>query len=189
MAALSLGYSRVSTAGRQKHDLQVDALEAAGITRRWEDTCSGTVDPLDRPGFARLLDAARPGDEVVIWRLDRLGRSALSVLRTVEVLEQRGLSLRSLNDGIQTGGPTGRLLLTVLAGVAALDREIILERSREGIAAARARGKHLGRPHSLSSSQQAHVRELRGQGQSLQAIADAVGTSKSTIIRTLRPRA
>jgi len=141
---------------------------------------------MERPGFTRLVDAARPGDELLIFRLDRLGRSAASVLRTVELLDERGITLRSLSDGISTSGPSGKLVLTIMAGVASLERSVIAERSREGIAAARARGQHLGRPSSLTPDQQALARQLRASGESYNAIARALGTSKTTVIRVTR---
>ncbi len=185
MSSLTFAYARISTTG-QRHDSQRSVLDTAGYDRLYEDTCSGTVDPMERPGFTRLVDAARPGDELLIFRLDRLGRSAASVLRTVELLDERGITLRSLSDGISTSGPSGKLVLTIMAGVASLERSVIAERSREGIAAARARGQHLGRPSSLTPDQQALARQLRASGESYNAIARALGTSKTTVIRVTR---
>lgn len=185
MSSLTLAYARISTAG-QRHDSQRSTLDGAGYDRLYEDTCSGTIDPMERLGFTRLVDASRPGDELLIFRLDRLGRSAASVLRTVEMLDERGITLRSLSDGITTSGPTGKLVLTIMAGVAALERSVIAERSREGIEAARARGQHLGRPNSLMPEQQALARRLRVSGESYNSIARALGTSKATVIRVTR---
>jgi len=184
MSRIVFGYARVST-GEQTHGSQLDELTAAGATRVYADTVSGTVSAMERPEFSKMLDAAREGDEVVIVRLDRLGRSVPDVLATVELLEARGVSLRSL-DGIVTSGPMGTMVVTVLAAVAALERALILERSRAGMAAARARGTHMGRPHSLSPEQRAHARKMRAAGESYNSIAQALGTSKRTAVRVTR---
>jgi len=184
MSRITFGYTRTST-GEQTHDSQLDALTAAGATRIYTDTVSGTVAAMERVEFSKLMDAAREGDEVLIVRLDRLGRSVPDILATIELLEARGVALRSL-DGIVTSGPMGRMVTTVLGAVAALERDLILERSRAGMAAARARGTHMGRPHSLSPEQRAHARELRAGGMSYARIAQALGTSKRTAVRVTR---
>lgn len=179
-----LGYARVSLSdGSQKTDLQVDALTAAGVERIWEDQCSGAIAPEERPEFSRLLDVARKGDEVVVWALDRVGRSASSTLRIIELLTERGIQVRVLKEGLTTGGATGTLVLQILAAVAQMERSLILERSREGMAASRARGVHQGRPASLTTGQQEHARELRASGKSLAEVARLLGTSKSTVAR------
>jgi putative DNA-invertase from lambdoid prophage Rac len=183
---MMLGYARVSTAD-QTTDLQLDALARAGVDRLWQDTCSGTIAPEDRAEFARLLDVCREGDEVVVWALDRLGRSAGATLRVIDLLAERGVTIRVLKEGLVTSGPTGKLVVTILAAVAELERSFILERSREGMDAARARDVHMGRPSSLTAAQKAHARELRGQDKSYAEIARILGTSKATVHRACTP--
>jgi len=185
MTSITFGYARISGAEGQRHDSQIDALVAAGVSRIYSDSVSGTVRAAERPEFSRLLDVVREGDEIVIVRLDRLARSVADILATLELLEARGVSLRSL-DGIVTSGPMGKLVVTVLGAVAALERDLIVERTKAGLAAARARGQHLGRPHSLSPAQREHARELRAQGVSYNAIAKSIGTTKATAIRATR---
>jgi putative DNA-invertase from lambdoid prophage Rac len=183
---MQLGYMRTSTTD-QRTDLQADALSRAGVDRIWEDKISGTVAPEGRPAFAQLLMVAREGDEVVVWALDRLGRSAGATLRVIDLLAERGVTIRVLKEGLATSGPTGKLVVTILAAVAELERSFILERSREGMDAARARGVHMGRPSSLTAAQKAHARELRGQDKSYAEIARILGTSKATVHRACTP--
>lgn len=185
---MRLGYARVSTA-EQNLDLQHDALDAAGAERTFDDHgVSGTIDPQQRDGFAALLAHAREGDEIIVWRLDRVGRSAAAVLRLVELLDDRGITMRSLTEGISTAGSTGRLVLTILAAVAEMERSVIAERTTAGIAAARARGQRIGRPPALNPDQRQLVTDLRGAGRTLGEIVQIVGVSKSTVRRALADR-
>lgn len=180
-----LGYMRVSTT-EQVLSLQEDALEAAGVTQRYVDHgVSGTTVPQSdaRPGFMALLAHARSGDEIVVWKLDRVARSASAMLSLVEDLDARGITLRSLTEGISTAGSVGRLVLTILAAVAEMERSTIVERTNAGIAAARSRGQVFGRPSALNAEQQQLVLELRAGGRSLSQIAQVVGVSKSTVAR------
>lgn len=133
-----LGYTRVSTAG-QDDRLQLDALVGAGVQKRdvFTDVTSGTRAGVDRPGMAKLLAYAEAGDTVVVWRVDRLGRSLIDVLNTVNVLRERGVHLRSITDAIDPATPGGRVMLNMLATLAEYERDLIVERVNAGIAAAR----------------------------------------------------
>lgn len=183
---MDLGYARVSTAyGRQSTALQLDALTRAGVDRVWQDLCSGAVPAEERDQFSRLMEVAREGDTIHVWALDRLGRSASSTLRTIEDLADRGIGVRVLKDGLNTSGATGKLIVTILAAVAEMERAFILERSREGMASARARGVHMGRPASLNAAQREHARELHAAGESYSQIAALLGTSKGTAHRAV----
>lgn len=185
---MQIGYARVSTAD-QTLALQSDALAQAGCSKVFDDHgVSGTVNPEDRAGFAALLNHAREGDEIVVWRLDRVGRSAAAVLRLVETLDEGGITLRSISDGISTAGSTGRLVITILAAVAQMEREVTIERVRAGVQAARARGQQLGRPAALNPDQLTLVHDLRAAGRSYAQIARTLNVSKSTIARTLSTR-
>ena len=136
--AVLVGYMRVSTA-EQNLALQRDALLAAGVApeRIYDDTCSGAV--TSRPGLARALDVAREGDALVIWKLDRVGRSLRHVVELVDGLQQRGVGLKVLTGGIDTTSSTGRLVFGIFATLAEFERDLILERTMAGLAAARAR--------------------------------------------------
>lgn len=176
-----IGYARVSTRD-QDAAMQVAALEAAGASRVFRDTASGARS--DRTGLADALDYLRPGDVLMVWKLDRLSRSLQDLLRTMALLEDRGVGFRSLTEpGLDTTTPGGRLIFTVFGAVNAFERELIIERTNAGLAAARARGKRPGRPPSLTAEQVDTARELRADGKSLAHIAGVLRTSKSTIKR------
>ncbi|MDQ0078636.1 DNA invertase Pin-like site-specific DNA recombinase [Arthrobacter oryzae] len=139
-----LGYTRVSTSS-QDAQLQLDALIAAGVQKRdvFADVTSGSKTAIERPGMKRLLEYAMEGDTVVVWRVDRLGRSLIDVLNTVTMLRDRGIHIRSISDGIDPATSTGRLMLNMLATLAEDERELIVERVNAGIAAARQNGTRL----------------------------------------------
>lgn len=136
-----LGYTRVSTSS-QDAQLQLDALVAAGVQKRdvFADVTSGSKTAIERTGIKKLLEYAEDGDTVVVWRVDRLGRSLIDVLNTVNLLRERGVQVRSISDGIDPSTSTGRLMLNMLATLAEYERELIVERVNAGIAAARATG-------------------------------------------------
>jgi len=140
-----LGYARVSTQ-RQVLDQQLDALTGAGVDpeRIWTEKMSGKRD--DRPELAALLKYARTGDTLVVWKLDRLGRSLSHVVRTVEDLTKRGVHVRSITDGADSSTPTGRMMIGLLATLAEYERELINERSTAARQARADRGKPVGRP-------------------------------------------
>lgn len=184
MAAL-LGYARVST-GAQDLALQHDALNAAGCLRIFEDTASGALD--DRPQLAELLDHLREGDTLVVWRLDRLGRSLRHLIDTVTALADRGVGFRSLRESIDTTTPGGRLVFHVFAALAEFERDLISERTHAGLAAARARGRMGGRRTVMTPAKLTVAREMYDSRQhTTAAIAAVVGVSRATLYRALAP--
>lgn len=178
-----LGYARVSTDG-QHHALQLDALRAAGCERVFVETASGSR--ADRAELAKLLDAARAGDAVVCWRLDRLGRSLRHLTEIAERLERRGIALRSLTESIDTGTPSGRFLFHILGALGQMEREIVVERTRAGLRAAAARGRRGGRPAALDEGKLRAARALLASGDFTAAeVARQVGCAPSTLYRHL----
>jgi len=145
--AHAFGYARVSTAD-QDAQLQHDALTAAGCYRIFTDTASGSLQ--SRPELDKLLDQLRPGGTLVVWRLDRLGRSIRHLIDQLSELQDRGIEFRSLQENIDTPSPGGRLVFHIFASLAEFERDIITERTNAGLAAARARGRVGGRPPSLT---------------------------------------
>lgn len=179
-----LGYARVSTTD-QDAALQLDALHAAGCYRVWTDTMSGSLE--QRPELAKLLDQLRPGDTLVVWRLDRLGRSIRHLIDQLQGLGERGVEFRSLQETIDTTSPGGRLVFHVFAALAEFERDLIKERTHAGLAAARARGRMGGRPSRLSADQVRTARRLYEQREMTVAqIGDVLGVSRTTVYRTLR---
>lgn len=178
-----LGYARTSTAD-QTPQLQLDALSAAGCFRVWEEVASGAK--RDRPELAAALDQLRPGDTLVVWKLDRLGRSLQHLLETVALIESKGAGFRSLTEQIDTTTPTGRLIFNVFASIAEFERDLIKERSAAGREAARALGRVGGRPARLTKRNVAHVKRLYREGQSVQDLAADYKVSASTIYRAVR---
>lgn len=184
-----LGYTRVSTTS-QDAQLQLNALVAAGVEKRdvFTDVTSGSRTAIERPGIKQLLDYAEPGDTVVVWRIDRLGRSLIDVLNTVSLLCDRGVSVRSVSDGIDPATPTGRLMLNMLATLAEYERELILERVNAGIAAAKQKGTRFGRPVSdpaIIAEKLAIVEDARAKGRTATEAARLVGWSRATLYRHL----
>ena len=182
-----IGYARVSTAD---HDpaLQLDALEGVGCARVFTDTASGALDR--RPELDLCLDYLRPGDVLVVWRLDRLGRSVRHLIDVVTDLQGRGVEFRSLTEAIDTTTAGGRLVFHVFAGLAEFERAIITERTHAGLAAARARGRHGGRRPKLSEAQAATARQLYDtKKHTVAQIASILGCSESTLYRALRATA
>src|SRR5687767_7427728 len=147
---MQLGYARVST-DEQTLDLQRDALTAAGCTRLFTDTASGAK--AERPGLTEALDHLRAGDTLVVWRLDRLGRSLGHLIETIRGLEQRGIGFKSLTESIDTTTSGGTLIFHIFGALAEFERELIRERTHAGLAAARARGRRGGRPKALGDPQ------------------------------------
>src|SRR4051794_7320939 len=145
-----IGYARVSTTD-QTLDLQLDALKQAGCERLFTDTISGAK--ADRPGLAEALAFARKGDTLVVWRLDRLGRSLRHLITTVEELRHRGIALKSLQDSIDSSTAAGELQFHIFGALAQFERSLIQERTNAGLAAARARGRLGGRPKKLTPEQ------------------------------------
>ncbi len=177
----SLGYARVST-GDQDLAGQVRRLEAAGAARTFQDVISGRT--FERPGLRALLDHARAGDALVVVRLDRLGRSLRELLDVVELLKQRGVALVSLEEKIDTSSAAGELVFHVFGSIAQFERRLIAERTRDGIAAARAEGRKPGRPTLDREKVQAALTLVRS-GLSPTKAADQVGLGRSTVYREL----
>jgi DNA invertase Pin-like site-specific DNA recombinase len=142
-----IGYARVSTDEQTLH-LQEDALKAAGCDRLFTDTISGSTS--ERPGLAEALDFIRPGDTIVVWRLDRLGRSLRHLIETITDLEKRGIGFRSLTESIDTTSPGGKLIFHIFGALAEFERDLIRQRTRAGLEAARARGRTGGRPFAAA---------------------------------------
>jgi DNA invertase Pin-like site-specific DNA recombinase len=140
---MQIGYARVSTAD-QTLSLQHDALTAAKCAPIYTDTMSGTTDR--RPGLEQALSHLRAGDTLVVWRLDRLGRSLKHLIETIHDLEQRGVGFRSLTENIDTTTPGGKLIFHIFGSLAEFERALIIERTQAGLVAARARGRKGGRP-------------------------------------------
>jgi DNA invertase Pin-like site-specific DNA recombinase len=181
-----VGYARVSTTD-QKADLQDDALLQAGCDRIFVDQASGAS--TERPQLAAALDYVRDGDVLVVWRLDRLGRSLRHLVQVVADLEERGVGFKSLNESIDTTTPTGRLIFHVFAALAEFERDLIRERTVAGLTAARARGRMGGRKPSLTPKKVQVAQQMYDAGDSTVAdIAKVLGVSRATIYRHLQGR-
>lgn len=182
-----LGYTRISTPN-QDAQLQVDALVAAGVEPRdiFSDVTSGSRVATKRPGMRHLLQYATAGDTVVVWRVDRLGRSLIDVLNTVKLLQDNGIGVRSVQDGIDPATTTGRLMLNMLATLAEYERELITERVNAGIVAARKAGTRFGRPPvdpKVITEKLAVAAEARAKGRTAADAARLVGWSRATLYR------
>jgi len=186
-AMTRLGYTRVSTAA-QDPQLQINALIEDGVLAAdiYSDVTSGGKVALDRPGIRGLLARAEPGDTIIVWRIDRLGRSLIDMLNTVQLFKDRELQLRSISDGIDPATSTGRLLLNMFSTLAEYERELITERVNAGIEAARQSGTRFGRPvsdPSITATKLALVAEARGMGRTAAEAASMVGWSRATLYR------
>ena len=176
-----LGYARVSTED-QHLDAQIAALEDAGAERTWSEKVSGAK--AQRPELKALLEHLRPGDVVTVTKYDRLSRSLQDLLTIVEVIREKGAGFRSLAEDIDTTTPAGRLVFHVFASIAQFERERISERTKEGLSAARKRGRIGGRPPALSPERRAEVRQMRDQdGRGIAELARLFKVSPNTIRR------
>ncbi|WP_432524209.1 recombinase family protein [Kineococcus sp. SYSU DK006] len=184
MTAQLLGYARVSTTV-QDPALQQDALRAAGCSYIWTDTASGAL--AARPALEEVLNYAREGDTLVVWRLDRLGRSLPHLLTLVDDLAARDVGLRSLREAIDTTTAAGRLVLSVFGALAEFERELIRERTRAGLDAAAARGRRGGRPSVMTPAKLTAARAMLAGGEhTVTAAAAAIGVSRASLYRALR---
>jgi len=178
-----IGYKRVSTDDQNLH-LQQDALTQAGCDRVFSDKLSGAK--ADRPGLAEALAYLRPGDTLVVWRLDRLGRSLKDLIALVEELEERGIGLRSLQEHLDTTTSGGKLIFHLFGALAEFERNVIRERTQAGLQAARARGRKGGRRQKLTPEQIAIGRSLAADPtRSVSSICQHLGISRPTFYRYL----
>jgi len=180
---MQIGYARVSTFD-QNAALQHDALKAAGCEKIFTDEVSGSVTA--RPGLDRALARLEPGDTLVIWKLDRLGRSLSHLVNLIAELGARGVSFRSLSDPIDTTKASGRPVLRIMGALAEFERSLIVERTQAGIRAAKRRGVHLGRPPILELAQVNHARAMIENGESPRDVARTMRVGKSTLYRALK---
>jgi DNA invertase Pin-like site-specific DNA recombinase len=176
-----IGYARVSTS-EQNLDFQLDALDKSGCEKVFTDTVSGSK--AARPGLDEALSHLRSGDTLVVWRLDRLGRSLRHLIDTIQALSDRGVGFKSLQESIDTTTPGGKLVFHVFGALAEFERDLIRERTNAGLKAARARGRKGGRPKSLSDKQrQQAVTLLKDSSNSIADICRTLKISRSTLYR------
>ena len=183
----TFAYVRVSTPG-QTTDNQVQEIQAAGFSieprRVVTETISGSVAAIQRGGFARLLDRLEAGDVLVVTKLDRLGRNAMDVGATVARLADLGVRVHCLAlDGVDLTSSTGKLTMNVISAVAEFERDLLIERTQAGLSRARAEGKRLGRPASLTAEQRGSVARRLAEGAGVSALAREFKTSRQTILR------
>ncbi len=183
--ANTIGYARVSTL-EQNEALQVDALMAAGAVRVFVEKASGTT--RQRPELERCLDYLNAGDALAVWRIDRLGRSTADLVAIVTELNARGVQFRSVTEGIDTTTPGGELVFTIFAAIAQMERRLIAERTRAGLAAARERGRVGGRPRVVSGDQVTEAVRMRADGRTIEEIATMFKVGRTTLGRYLAER-
>jgi len=180
-----IGYARVST-DDQNARLQIDALKAAGCVKVFTDKASGSL--ANRPQLDKMLAHLRPDDVVVVWRLDRLGRSLKNLIALIEDLAEKGDGFRSLSESIDTTTANGKLFFSIMGALAEFERDLIRERTMAGLAAARARGRVGGRPPTMTPEKIAVARQMYDSREhTVEAIAKTLGVSRKTIYRHLEP--
>lgn len=179
---MMIGYARVSTQD-QNLDLQTEALTRAGCEKIYEDKISGVR--AERPGLIRALEMLREGDTLVVWKLDRLGRSVKQLVDMVGELHQQGIQFKSLTDAIDTGTPAGRFFFHVMASLAEMERELIIERTRAGLDAARQLGRKGGRKRLMTQSKVDSAKKLLLNGVPVREVAKNLGVSLPTLYRWL----
>jgi DNA invertase Pin-like site-specific DNA recombinase len=178
-----IGYARVSTV-EQNLDLQLSALKEAGAVRTYADQgVSGTA--TERPELTRALDRLESGDVLTVWKLDRLGRNTRHVLEVVEELRKREVGFRSVTEGLDTNGPMGTAMLTIMAAFAQLERDTMVERTRAGLAVAALNNRHGGRPRKVDDAAAARASSLKAKGLSASDIGKMLGVSRATVYRYL----
>lgn len=180
-----IGYARVSTLD-QNPELQTKALKAAGCDKIFTDRgVSGSK--ASREQLEKMLEHLREGDEVVVWKLDRLGRNTRNLLELVDELENRGVHFQSLTEGISTTGPMGRAMLTVMSAFAQLERDQLIERTKAGMAAAKSNGRMAGRREvSIQDENVAKAKAYHAKGNSVAEIQKLIGASRATVYRYLK---
>jgi DNA invertase Pin-like site-specific DNA recombinase len=181
---MKIGYARVSTVERNL-DLQIDALKKEGCEKIISDEVSGSV--ADRPGLIKLKELLRNGDTLVVWRLDRLGRTLKHLIEWVNELDEQGISFKSLQETIDTNSSSGKLIFHIFGALSEFERNLIRERSRAGLEAARVRGKQGGRPKKLSKDKRQLTVDLyEGKKHSIKQICEMTGISKPTLYKYIR---
>ncbi|MBX9867472.1 MAG: recombinase family protein [Burkholderiales bacterium] len=186
---MNIGYARVSTKD-QNLDLQLDALQKENCSKIFKEKISGTKS--ERPALQDMLNQVRPGDVIIIWKLDRLGRSLKNLVEIVGQLIAQGVGLKSLHDNIDTTTPQGRLTFNIFASLAEFERDLISERTMAGLASARARGRNGGKPKGLSQQAESTAcaaETLYKEGKlAVNQIATQLGIAKNTLYKYLRHR-
>lgn len=182
MKTQKIGYARVSTA-EQNLERQLDMLRQYGVDVIFQEKMSGTK--RDRPELTKMLSHLTQGDTVVVESLSRLGRSTKDLIELVELLQEKGVQLVSLKEAIDTSTPTGKLLFTLMSALAQFERDVIAERTREGLKAARARGRQGGRPRCDSRKVQQAVKLYQSRQYTIREIEELTGIKKATLYRAL----
>lgn len=183
-----LGYIRVST-GKQDEQMQHDALDGAGVLKRSRYVDHGVSGAkTSRPALDAMLADVQPGDTIVVYKLDRIGRSTAHVATLIQDLTERGIHIQSVGDGLDSTTPTGKAMLQMLAIFAELERSFIRERTTAGLAAAKAQGRVGGRPRVTDSATARKAQTLRDSGESVTEIARTLGVSVATIYRLTRAK-
>ena len=177
------GYARVSTES-QNLDRQLDALQKYGVDHIYNEKLTGTK--RDRPELAKMLDRMTEGDSVVVESLSRLGRSTKDLIELTETFQSKGVNLVSLKESIDTNSPTGRLLFTLMSAIAQFERDVIADRTREGLNAARARGRTGGRPKTNADAVKKAVKLYNTGQYSIKEIEELTGVKKDTLYRSIR---
>ena len=179
-----IGYARVSTED-QNLDLQLDALKEAGCKKILQDKISGVKE--DRDGLLQVLDIVRPGDTLVVWKLDRLGRSLQHLISVVDELKEKDVFFRSIKESLDTSSSTGKLIFHIFGALAEFERDIIRERTMAGLKAARARGRIGGRPKIMDAGKVKLARTLMADNsRCVREICEILGVSKATLYRYLK---
>jgi len=179
-----IGYARVSTAD-QNMAMQIEALENAGCRRVFSDVASGAKS--NRPGLEQALAFLRPGDTLLVWKIDRLGRSTSHLVQIIDNLRERGIAFRSLNDpGMDTSTNTGKLMFSFFAILADFERELIRERTKAGLASAKARGRSSGRRPVITPIKLQRAQKLMEKGATVREAAAAIKVGKTALYEALR---
>lgn len=181
----TFGYARVSTED-QSLNMQIDALKKFGVDEIFEEKLSGTKK--DRPKLQELLNLLREGDKVVVYKLDRISRSTKHLIELTEIFEEKKVDFISIQDKIDTSSAMGRFFFRTMASIAELERDIISERTKSGLEAARARGRNGGRPKKKSKDIELALKMYDSKDYSIPEIIDATGVSKTTLYRYINER-
>ncbi len=183
MRTQKIGYARVSTT-EQNLDRQLDMLSAYGVDKVYTEKMTGTK--FDRPQLTKMLEHVDVGDTVVIESLSRLGRSTKDLIELVEQFHQKGVQLVSLKESIDTSTSTGKLLFTIMSALAQFERDVIADRTKEGLAAARARGHFGGRPRTDSRKIQQAIKLYETKSHTVKEIEELTGVKRATLYRSLK---